>query len=66
MVFEFDAGAYGVSTEGMKERKELFDGKLQMINYKVNQSISKNLASFVLTSFVSDSYCKRENLENKL
>ena len=48
----------------MKERKELYDSKLQLINYKLNQSISKPLASFVVTSFVSDAYCKRENLEN--
>ena len=50
----------------MKERKELYDSKLQLINYKLNQSISKPLASFVVTSFVSDAYCKRENLENQL
>jgi hypothetical protein len=55
-----------VGEEGMKERKELYDSKLQLINYKLNQSISKPLASFVVTSFVSDAYCKRENLENQL
>ena len=62
----FDVGAYLVGEEGMKERKELYDSKLQLINYKLNQSISKPLASFVVTSFVSDAYCKRENLENQL
>lgn len=54
----FDVGAYLVSEEGMKERKELYDSKFQLINYKLSQSISKPLASFVVTSFVSDAYCK--------
>lgn len=42
------------------------ENKLELINMKLNESISKNVGSFVITSFVSDSYCKRENLENQL
>lgn len=42
------------------------ENKLELINMKLNESISKNIGSFVITSFVSDSYCKREHLENEL
>ncbi len=42
------------------------ENKLELINMNLNESISKNVGSFVITSFVSDSYCKRENLENQL
>jgi hypothetical protein len=42
------------------------ENKLEMMNMKLNESISKNIGSFVITSFVSDSYCKREHLENQL
>jgi hypothetical protein len=50
----------------MKEVGEKFQNKLESVNMKLNESISKNVASFVVTSFVSDSYCRREHLENQL
>ncbi len=59
-----DYAARGYKEEGFKERREIMENKLELINMKLNESISKNIGSFVITSFVSDSYCKREHLEN--
>ncbi len=61
-----DYGAKGYQEEGFRERREIMENKLELINMKLNESISKNIGSFVITSFVSDSYCKREHLENEL
>ena len=61
-----DYAARGYKEQGLKERREIMENKLELINMKLNESISKNIGSFVITSFVSDSYCKREHLENQL
>lgn len=50
------------SLEGIKERVEIMQNKFSHINKKLNESISKNVASFVATSFTQDAYCKREHL----
>lgn len=52
--------------EGIEKRGKSLQNKFQLINQKLNESISKTVASFVVTSFVSDSYCKREHLENQM
>lgn len=61
-----DYEAKGYKEEGFQERREIMENKLELFNMKLNESISKNIGSFVITSFVSDSYCKREHLENEL
>ena len=54
------------TTEGIRQKGLRLQNKMQLINQKLNESISKNVAAFVVTSFVSDSYCKREHLDNQL
>ncbi len=52
------------SEQGIGERGKKLQNKLSLVDKKLNESISKNMASFVVTSFVSDAFCKREHLAN--